>query len=136
RSLLGLHVACGEVTAGVAGFAQTHGEALRGRELAERSGRPPGQIVRYGRVVVPSLLLADADRARRFVERELGELARQDDATVRIRATLHVYLEEGARTINTAKRLGIHQNTVTYRVRQAEALLGRPVTERRFELET
>lgn len=36
----------------------------------------------------------------------------------------------------TAKRLGIHQNTVTYRLRQAEALIERDLEERRWELET
>lgn len=134
-ALQGLQAATGEVEEGIDGFVATHTEALRAREMAERSGRR-GQLVRYGRVVVPSLLLADHGRARRFVERELGALTRQDDTTVRIRATLQVHLEEQMRTGSTARRLGIHQNTVTYRVRQAEALLGRPVGERRYELET
>ena len=35
----------------------------------------------------------------------------------------------------TAERLSIHQNTVIYRVNQAKDLLGRPLTERRLELE-
>ncbi|MTD44710.1 hypothetical protein GKE82_10510 [Conexibacter sp. W3-3-2] len=134
-ALRGLHAATGEVEDGIRGFVDTHTEALRAREMAERSGRR-GQVVRYGRVVVSSLLLADTDRARRFVARELGALAAADDATTRIRATVQVHLEEQLRTGVTAKRLGIHQNTVTYRVRQAEALLGRSVTDRRYELET
>lgn len=134
-ALRGLQAATGEVEEGIDGFVATHTEAQRAREMAERSGRR-GQLVRYGRVVVASLLLADADRARRFVQRELGALTGEDDTTVRIRATLQVHLEEELRTGSTARRLGIHQNTVTYRVRQAEALLGRPVSERRYELET
>lgn len=134
-ALKDVHAAAGEVEAAVDGFVATHTEALRAREVAERSGRR-GHLVRYGRVVVPSLLLADDDRARRFVARELGDLARDDDSTVRIRATLQVHLEEELRTGATARRLGIHQNTVAYRLRQAESLLGRPVRERRYELET
>lgn len=35
----------------------------------------------------------------------------------------------------TAERLGVHQNTVIYRVQQAKELLGRAPTERRLELE-
>ena len=35
----------------------------------------------------------------------------------------------------TAKRLGIHQNTVAYRLGQCEDVLGRPIKERRVELE-
>jgi hypothetical protein len=136
RALQGVHASAGEPASDVAGFARSHTEALHARALAERAGRPAGRVVRYGRVVVPSLLLADPDRARRFVTRELGALAEQDDATVRIRATLQVHLEERMRTASTAKRLGIHQNTVAYRLRQAEGLLGRPVADSRYELET
>ena len=52
-----------------------------------------------------------------------------------VRATLCVYLEEYASPARTSRRLGIHHNTVVYRVREAEKLLGRPVKERRMELE-
>jgi DNA-binding PucR family transcriptional regulator len=131
-----VHLAVGEPGEGAAGFAATHHEACIARELASRTHRPAGQAVRYGRMVVPSLLLVDAERARSFVLRELGELARGDDATTRLRATLLVFLDEGSRPLSTAKRLGIHQNTVNYRIRQAEALLGHAVRERRYELET
>jgi DNA-binding PucR family transcriptional regulator len=131
-----VHLAVGEPGEGAPGFAATHREACIARELAARTHRPAGQVVRYGRIVVPSLLTVDPERARSFVMRELGELARPDDATTRLRATLLVFLDEGSRPLSTAKRLGIHQNTVNYRIRQAEALLGHAVRERRYELET
>ena len=35
----------------------------------------------------------------------------------------------------TAERLGVHQNTVIYRVEQAKEVLGRSLTDRRLELE-
>ena len=35
----------------------------------------------------------------------------------------------------TAQRLGAHINTISYRLRQCEELLERPVKQRRFELE-
>ena len=35
----------------------------------------------------------------------------------------------------TAQRLGVHINTISYRLRQCEELLECPVKQRRFELE-
>jgi DNA-binding PucR family transcriptional regulator len=71
-----------------------------------------------------------------FVRRELGGLAPddgEDAAAERLRATVLAYLESGMD--GAAARLAVHRNTVRYRLHQAEALLGRPVTERRRELE-
>ncbi|MCW3039525.1 MAG: hypothetical protein JWM31_1430 [Solirubrobacterales bacterium] len=129
------------VTAGTAGlgregFTTSHEEALHVKELLRIGGRQQGHLVRYDRVVVASLLAADLPRARRFVAQELGALAASDDATSRVRATVTVLLEESGRGTVAAKRLGIHQNTVSYRVRQAERLLGHPLSERRYEVET
>ena len=68
-----------------------------------------------------------------FVRRELGALAGEDDAAARLRETVLAYLEAGMD--GAAARLAIHRNTVRYRLRQAEDLRGRPITERRRELE-
>jgi DNA-binding PucR family transcriptional regulator len=53
-----------------------------------------------------------------------------------MRATLGVFFEEGMSWQRTARRLGVHQNTVMYRVRRAEEILGRPLADRRLELES
>ena len=82
-----------------------------------------------------ALLTADLDDAREFVDRELGPLSADDDASARLRATLTVYIEEGFSAARTGRRLGIHTNTVNYRVRRCAELRGRPVRERRVELE-
>ena len=137
RRLIGdLCVTCGAPQTEVEGFVASHREALHARDLMLLSGRGSGRLVRYDEVVLVSLLAADLDRARSFVERELGELGDDDDTTTRIRATVQVLLEESGRTAVAARRLGVHQNTVAYRVRQAEDLLGHPLKRRRFEVET
>ncbi|WP_205695448.1 CdaR family transcriptional regulator [Conexibacter sp. SYSU D00693] len=137
RHLLdGAHAACGVAAEGRAGFVSSHEEAVHARELLRLSGRGKDRLVAYADVVVASLLTADTPRARRFVDRELGPLAGDDDPTTRIRATVRVLLEESGRTASAARRLGIHQNTVAYRIRQAEQLLGHPLGDRRYELET
>jgi DNA-binding PucR family transcriptional regulator len=53
----------------------------------------------------------------------------------RLRATLAIYFREGDVIAATAQRLGVHINTISYRLRQCEELLERPVKHRRFELE-
>lgn len=132
----GVRVAVGATAPGVAGFRDSHREAVAARDLAELM---PDSVVAYADVEVVSLLSRDRAAMETFVRRELGDLARAEDAdgadgaAERLRATVLAYLESGMD--GAAARLAIHRNTVRYRLHQAEALLGRPVTERRRELE-
>jgi DNA-binding PucR family transcriptional regulator len=105
------------------------------RRLARLSKHRAGSVTRWGSVAVLGLLSADVERAREFVSRELGPLDADDDAMARLRATLAVYFREGDVIAATAQRLGVHINTISYRLRQCEELLERPVKQRRFELE-
>lgn len=130
----GVHLAIGEPGAGLAGFRASHGEAAHARRVATLSARRPGAVTRFGRVALLAMATADVDQARAFVSRELGELAADDDVARRLAATLRVYLDENASRSRAAKRLNIHDNTVSYRVRQAQELLGRRVDERSLEL--
>ncbi len=68
------------------------------------------------------------------MQRELRGLAADDDLTTRLTATLRTYLDEHSSRSRTAKRLGIHENTVSYRIKQAEEILGRSVDQRTLEL--
>jgi DNA-binding PucR family transcriptional regulator len=130
----GVQIALGDPGAGLEGFRRTHRQTLHARRVAQMAGRSGGQITRYGRVALCALATSDLEHAREFVQRELGELADGDDATVRLAATLRIYLEEHSSRAPTARRLGIHENTVSYRVRRAEQILGRSITERTLEL--
>ena len=134
RSAPGVRLALGEPGSGLEGFRRSHEEATQARRVASLAGRPPGAITRYGQVALRALATADLPRAREFVERELGPLAAGDDVSLRLAGTLRAYLEEQGSRSRAAKRLGIHENTVSYRVRQAEELLGRRVDERTLEL--
>ena len=64
----------------------------------------------------------------------MGGLIGPDDASARLIATLQIFFEEGSSHSRASKRLGIHENTVRYRIKQAEELLGRSVEERALEL--
>jgi DNA-binding PucR family transcriptional regulator len=131
----GVHVAMGEPGVGLEGFRSSHLEARSAQRVAQLTGRQPGSVVRYGAVAIASMAVSDIEQSRRFVKRELGALAGDDDVSRRISATLRIYLEERASPVRTARRLGIHQNTVAHRIRRAEELLARPVTARPLELQ-
>ena len=64
----------------------------------------------------------------------MGALAAADDTTRRLAATVRTYLDEHGSRGRTAKRLNIHENTVSYRLRQAEELLDRSVDNGTLEL--
>lgn len=127
---VGIRVAHGVSAAGVAGFRASHREAVAARDLADLV---PARLLAYRDVEVVSLLAQDRVALAAFVRRELGDLGADDDATGRLRATVLAYLESGVD--GAAARLAIHRNTVRNRLRQAEELLGRPVDQRRRELE-
>ena len=119
-----LRLALGTSAPGVEGFRASHREAVQARRVAQLSHRRPGSVTRYEDVALIAVASADLGLARDFVARELGPLAEQDDDTVRLAATLRVYLEEQASPRRTAQRLGVHENTVKNRVRTIRELLG------------
>jgi len=129
----GLSVAAGTPAHGVEGFVLSHREALLARRVAQLRGDRSARAT-FPELALEALMVDDVEAARRFAERELGPLAAGDDATVRLASTLAVFLDEGASFVRAARRLGVHTNTVTYRVRRAEELLGHPVGERQLEL--
>ena len=131
----GVRVAIGTCREGLSGMADSHDEARVARRVAELRTLRPGAVIGYRAADLTALLTADPLEAVRFTEAELGELIADTDAAARLRATLRVYLEENLSPARAARRLGIHQNTVVYRVKRAEEQLGHPIEERRLRLE-
>jgi hypothetical protein len=118
--------ALGEPASGVAGFCQSHRQAISARRVARLAHARPGTITRYSDIAIIALASVDEQAAHEFVATELGPLARRDDDTLRLAATLRAYLEEHASPRRTARRLGVHENTIKNRVRAIEELRGRP----------
>jgi hypothetical protein len=125
-----VRVAVGTPAPGAAGFRTTHRSAVAAYELADVVA---GQVLDHRELEVVSLLSRDREALRAFVARELGPLGEDDPAAARLRETVLAHFDGGPDA--AATRLNVHRNTVRYRVRQAEELLGRPVGERRRELE-
>lgn len=101
-------------------------------ERVRTSWKAGPQVLRYDDVELEALLLADIAAARRFVETELGALSANTRSAARIRETLEVSFALDSH-VETARRLELHEHTVRNRLRRAEELLGRPLTERRVE---
>lgn len=123
--------ACGAPAPGLEGFRAGHRQALRAQHVARRATAPQ-QLTAYadaGAIVVVS---EDDATVRDFVAEQLGPLA--DARHAELRATLAAYFAAGGHAPRAAAELHTHRNTVLYRLRRAEALLGRPVGERGLEL--
>jgi DNA-binding PucR family transcriptional regulator len=126
--------ALGTPAEGLIGMRLSYGEAHSARRVAELMGARPGSITRYSTAALTAVLTADPGEAVRFAEAQLGALTDPGDGMTRLRATVRVYLEENLSPARTARRLGIHQNTVVYRVKRAEEILGRELSGSTLEL--
>jgi DNA-binding PucR family transcriptional regulator len=120
---------------GISGFCRSHREAMYARRVAQLTHRRAGSITRYDDVALAALASADVEHAREFVATELGPLAAGDDHSRRLTATLRVYLEENMSPLRAAHRLGVHENTITNRIRAAQELLPHPIERRSPELQ-
>jgi DNA-binding PucR family transcriptional regulator len=130
-----VRVACGAPAAGVEGFRTTHEQALRARTVTLAAGEGAPVVTLFDEVGAVSLLCADLDGATAWVRRVLGPLADPGPAAARLRETLRVFLATGGSNTATAGRLGVHPNTVKYRVRRAREARGRPIGDDRLDVE-
>lgn len=122
-----VRMAVGQPGYGLKGFRRSHIEACHARRVVSLAGPRLGHLTRYRDVAVAALATADPEHAASFVGRVLGRLAEDDEATYRVATTLSVYLQENRSRVRAAGRLAVHPNTVSYRVDQAEAILGRSI---------
>ena len=75
------------------------------------------------------------DAAREWVTDVLGNLAADSENDARLRETLRVFLRCGSSYKLAAEELGLHFNTVKYRVGRSFSRRGRPITEDRLDVE-
>jgi PucR C-terminal helix-turn-helix domain/GGDEF-like domain len=130
----GVLVAFGKPSEGVAGFGASHIEAVQAARIHSLAPRAIPPVTSYARVELVSLLASDLPRARAFVAGHLGPLASSEVAAERLRETVLAFLVSGGSPTRVARDLYVHQNTVAYRVKQAEELLGHEVGQSPVEL--
>jgi sugar diacid utilization regulator len=129
----GVRVAVGSAGYGAAGFRDTHREAGDAHRVALAMPGLAGTVVPFSSVSLLATLSQDTTRLRRFMARELGELAADDPNTRELRRTLRAYLKT-RNAKEAASQLVVARNTVAYRLRRAEELRGMRTDERQLEL--
>ena len=114
----GVLLTFGDPGRGVDGFRRSHDQARLARRLSRLRQRGGPAVLRYRDCDVASLLAADLGHAQDFVAAVLGPLAADEPAHRKLLDTVAIYHHEGLSVARTAARLGVHPNTVTYRVRR------------------
>ncbi|MFI5623612.1 PucR family transcriptional regulator [Nocardioides sp. NPDC051685] len=116
---------------GLDGFVSAHLDAQAAQRVALAPGRQV-PLTAYDDVAALVLIAHDPAAAERFTRKTLRGLA--DAPHDRLRETVREVLTSADTADRLAERLGIHKNTIRYRVAQAERLLGRPLRERAGDL--
>ncbi|MET8651891.1 MULTISPECIES: PucR family transcriptional regulator [Nocardia] len=129
-----VRVAFGVPAGQLSGFRESHREAVAARQVAER-GAAAARVTAYRAVEVAYLAGADEAAMHGLVARELRALAGRDVNAARLRETLHAYLLSRRSPESAARLLGVHKNTVRYRIQRIEELLGHSIEQRGLALE-
>ena len=131
----GVPATLGSPHEGISGFRQTLDDAQAAERIRAAWGPVEAPaLIRHGEVGLEMLLLQDRELARRFVETELGPLARDTTEAVRLRETLEASFRFGSH-VAAAEHLQLHEHTVRNRLHKAVEQLGHPLSERRTELQ-
>lgn len=125
----------GKSASGLSGFRQSYREACEAVRVARLAGAPGGTVTHFDDIELAALCSADAESCRAYMSNMLGPLAEDGVETQRLRATLQEFFALNCNFRATAVRMGIHHNTVRYRIERAGALLGRVPEDDRLRLE-
>jgi DNA-binding PucR family transcriptional regulator len=111
-----VRVGASAVHTGSHGFVQAHLEAVRTATIIRERHDDNGRIASYEQIELVALLSRDIDARDRFLKRVLGPLAYATPDALRARETLRVFLACGSSPTRAARQLGVHRNTITYRL--------------------
>ncbi|MFE4002073.1 PucR family transcriptional regulator [Nocardioides sp. YIM B13467] len=132
----GLGVAVGRVGHGADGFRASHRQAQEAARVMRIRDGDLGEAVAFDDVSLVALLTRDPINARAFMHDELAGLIADEAHVADLRETVLAYFECKRSPQSTAARLFVARNTVVYRLKRAEELLGRPIDHREAELWT
>jgi hypothetical protein len=128
-----LRVAIGEGAHGARGFRLTHRQACAAHAVAQRTS---ARVTRYADVALLALALHDEALGATLPAVYLAPLDADPGRAEILRETIRAYFAAGHNATSAAAALGVHERTVSARIRAAEALLGYPLNVHRAELET
>ncbi|MDF3313264.1 helix-turn-helix domain-containing protein [Rhodococcus sp. T2V] len=128
-----VRVVIGRAHEGLAGFIRTHHEAQQARVVLDALPGLRKRSVDFADVHLLSVLVQDMEKARGFLEAELGELAADDPQSLTLRQTAEAYLRLKHSPLAVANELYVVRNTVIYRLKKIEQLIGHSLDERALE---
>jgi hypothetical protein len=128
-------IAVGEPAKGIDGFRRSHDQAVSARRVALAAGDQRFPVTPFVDVAAITMLCADLDSARAWIQETLGDLAVDSSRNEGLRETARVFLQTGGSYTATAEQLFLHRNTAQYRVRKAEEVRGRPLRDGRLDVE-
>lgn len=131
--LPGTRIAVGTWGNGLVGFRTTHREAVAAEDVAIMFPKVRMDVVDYKEISLLTLAVSNLERAMDFSVSELGALAERNQRSKELRITVKEYLELRSPKA-VAEKLFLARGTVTYRLRQAEELLGHSLESRATEL--
>ena len=130
-------LATGNPLEGLAGFRDSHRQAVTARAVAMAPGAPPRPVTAANEpgLMVAAQFGADLEHARSWVGQVLGPLAANTDSDERLRETLRGFLRNSSSFKSSADELHLHVNSVKYRVQRAIERRGRSIEEDRIDVE-
>jgi hypothetical protein len=130
-------VTIGTMGQGLEGFRGSHREAEAARGVAIAGGVHQPAVIAASDpgLSIAALLAGNIGDTREWVAKVLGGLAVDSEGDARLRETLHIYTRCGCSYTGAAEELGMHFNSVKYRVGRAVARRGRPMDADRLDVE-
>lgn len=135
RPMLGegwrLHVGIGKRTRSARCIGKSYAQARKLAHLQRKRGSADG-LLAYSRMGVTKLLLSIADRdvLEDYIEHTVGPLIEYDRLNgTDLAVVLRRYLDHSGSVRDTAADLFVHRNTVTYKLRKTEAVLGEDLSD-------
>ncbi len=129
-----MHLAISAPGHGEEGFRDGNSDARSIKDTVARVGPEAPTVHTSQETGLVALMLTDPTAARRFVKAQLGTLS-ADNETARVRRkTMLEFLTNGGSYSRAATALGVHRNTVLYRLQRASGELGREIELPEHEL--
>lgn len=130
-----VRVSVGDPAYGVEGFRRSHHQAVQAYTVAAAARGHVSDTVSYGEVGAVALMCSNIEETKAWVADVLGELAQNDEPRARLRDTMRAFLASSGSYTMAATKLGMHKNTIQYRLRKAEEELGKQIRDHRRDLE-
>jgi DNA-binding PucR family transcriptional regulator len=130
-----VRIAVGDPNRGLDGFIASHRQATAAYEVGLVAGSEVGPVFPSRVVSSLAFLCADLPRARAWVAEILGPLAAAEEREAELRHTVATYTAANCSATAAARLMNCHKNTIQYRIRAAERLLGRRVEDGGLDLD-